>query len=63
MATNIPYTGRPPVRTISPHQFEQKFADLNFYINRIHSIPLQPQDFKNELNIIKQLANEKGSPY
>ncbi|KAK5639993.1 hypothetical protein RI129_010804 [Pyrocoelia pectoralis] len=46
----------------SEHSFPHKLASLNSLIHRLFSIPMSPDSFNNELNIIKQIAINNGYP-
>lgn len=44
------------------HSVHQKHAALCFYVNRLNTIPLTPENYEKELNIIYNIATTRGYP-
>ena len=48
------------IHSTSNHPYAQKLATFRSYIHRLVTVPLSPENYNIELNIIKQIAVNNG---
>jgi len=55
-----PTTTNQTIHATSHHPYSQKMAAYNSFVHRLLSVPLEPEDYEQEVNTIKSIAISNG---